>query len=170
MRDSLDLLLDGPGEAAVRAEWDALSAAGVPSSGDRTGGHHGPHVTVAERDRVAEDLEARLDELAVRLPLTLRLGPPLVLGGPGRRVLARAVVATPALLDLHAAAAAVLGPGGPPHGEVGAWTPHVTLSGRLGDDDVAGALGALGEAYAVRAVRLRRWMPASGTVRDLPRR
>lgn len=167
MRDSLDLLLDAAGDAAVRADWAALAAAEVPSSGDREADDHAPHVTIAERDEVAPEVDAALGVLVERLPLALVLGPPVVLGAADRRFVARTVVPTAELLSLHAAAAELLGPGGPPHGAVGEWLPHVTVSGRLRDDGVTAALGALGPAYGVRAVRLRRWYPRERVVRDL---
>lgn len=175
VRDSLDLLLDAAGERAVRAEGAALAERGLADPFARTTGHHAPHLTVAERDEVADEVDARLGVLTAHLPLALDLGPVVVLGGADRRFLARAVLPTPGLLALHADAAGLLGPGGPPHGAVGAWLPHVTVSGRLADADVPGALAALdlgaggpgSPAYRVVGERLRRWLPREGVVRDL---
>lgn len=167
VRDSLDLLLDDAGEAAVRAEWRRLSEAGVPSSGDRVDASHAPHLTLAERDRVEPAAEAALAGLVALLPLTLHLGPPVVLGGPGRRVLARSVAPTPGLVELHAEAARILGGGGPPWSAPGRWLPHVTLSRRSDDASVVRALPLLGEAYDVRATRLQRWEPAARRLRQL---
>lgn len=171
MRDSLDLLLDAAGEHAVREEWDRVAAVGVPGAGVRRDAGHAPHLTVAERDEVPAEADTALDALAAHLPLTLHLGAPLVLGAPGRRVVARAVAPTPALLVLHAEAARLLAEGGarggPPWSAPGRWVPHLTVTGRLTDDQVAPALGALGAPYDVVGARLRRWMPGPRTLRDL---
>lgn len=168
MRDSLDLLLDAGGERAVRDEWERVAGAGVPGAGVRRDAGHAPHLTVAERDEVAADVDASLDALVAHLPLTLHLGAPVVLGAPGRRVVARVVAPTPELLALHAEAARLLGPeGGPPWSAPGRWVPHLTVTGRLTDDQVVPALGALGAPYDVVGARLRRWMPTTRTLRDL---
>ncbi|WP_028473309.1 2'-5' RNA ligase family protein [Nocardioides alkalitolerans] len=167
MRHSLDLLLDASGDAAVRAEWRLLSEAGLPSSGDRQDATHGPHVTLAERDEVPAEAERAVGTLVASLPLALHLGPPVVLGTADRWFLARSVVPSAALLALHAEAAELLGPGGPPWAAPGAWLPHVTLSRRLTTTALTEALGLLGPAYDVAATRLRRWDPEARTVRDL---
>lgn len=181
MRDSLDLLLDAAGERAVRAEGAALAERGLADPFARTTGHHAPHLTVAERDEVTDEVDARLGALTAHLPLALDLGPVVVLGAADRRFLARAVLPTPRLLALHVEAAALLGPGGPPHGVPGAWLPHVTVSGRIADDALPAALAALeaaararrtderpgSSAYRVVGERLRRWLPRTGEVRDL---
>ncbi|MDQ1102740.1 2'-5' RNA ligase family protein [Nocardioides zeae] len=171
MRDSLDLLLDAEGEGAVREEWDRVAAAGVPGAGVRRDAGHAPHLTVAERDEVPAEADAALDALVAHLPLTLHLGAPLVLGAAGRRVVARVVAPTPALLALHAEAARLLrsggARGGPPWSAPGRWVPHLTVTGRLTDDQVVPALTALGAPYEVVGARLRRWMPGTRTLRDV---
>ncbi len=168
MRDSLDLLLDAEGERAVRDEWERVASAGVPGAGVRRDAGHAPHLTVAEREGVAAEADAALDALVAHLPLTLHLGAPVVLGAAGRRVVARVVAPTSALLHLHAEAARLLGPdGGPPWSAPGRWVPHLTVTGRLTDDEVVPALGALGAPYDVVGARLRRWMPGTRTLRDL---
>ncbi|WP_277500458.1 MULTISPECIES: 2'-5' RNA ligase family protein [unclassified Nocardioides] len=167
MRASLDLLLDDAGESAVRAEWGVLTAAGLPSAGDRRDATHAPHVTVAERDAVRPAADEALEALVARLPVAVHLGAPVVLGARRGLVVARSVVPTADLLALHAAAHATLGPGGPPWSEPGRWLPHVTVSGRLDASQVGAVVAALGPGYDVVGARLRRWSPATRTVRDL---
>lgn len=178
MRQSLDLLLDPDADAAVRADWAALDAAGLPSAGQHQGPSNAPHVTLAERDEVGERTERGLDRLAAALPVQLPLGGLLLFpAARGRAVLARAVVVSERLLRLHAAAAGLLGPGGPPWGRPGAWVPHVTLARRLTPDQVARAVAVLTErapapapVLEARGVLLQRWDPGTRTTRVLGER
>jgi hypothetical protein len=160
----VELLLDAATDAAVRAEWAALSAAGLPSQADHRGESNAPHVSVTVADGFPSDAEAALARPAAALPVPVRLGPPVLLGGR-RLVLARLVVADRPLLDLHAAVStAVSGAAGPsPHSEPGRWVPHVTLARGLPADALGRALGTLRGAdgavpeLAGSAVELRRW-------------
>ncbi len=152
---SVELLLDAATEEHVLAQWRALADADLPSQAHHTGATNRPHVTLAAVGALDEPAERRL-AAAVRqaraagggLPLPVRLGPPVVLGGR-RHVLARLVVATPGLLALHAAVRAALHDGTAEEDDEGdllapgAWTPHVTLARGLGGEQLAHALGVL---------------------------
>lgn len=158
---SLELLLDADAEHAVRRDWEALAAAGLSSLAAHTAPSNRPHVTLLAR---STDVAHPLD-IGPALPLPLVLGPPLLLGAGDRRVLARAVVPTPALLALHAAVLRAAGPGDdPPHVLPGRWMPHVTLARRLRVADLTVALALLGPAIEARAVAVRRWDASTGTV------
>lgn len=161
---SVELLLDPATDAAVRAEWGALSAAGLPSQGDHRGESNAPHVSVFMGDQVPHCGEMALPEVAATLPFALRLGAVAVLGGR-RLVLARLVVVDRALLDLHAAVGAALtgATGGSRHTATGRWVPHVTLARGIPADALATALevlrggdGALPDLVG-QATVLRRW-------------
>jgi len=161
---SAELLLDPPTDAAVRAEWAALSAAGLPSQADHRGESNAPHVSLAVADGFPATGEDALATTVRLLPMPVRLGPPVLLGGR-RLVLARLVVVDRALLDLHAAVVAALaGATGPsPHSAPGQWVPHVTLARGIPADGLAAALsvlrgpdGAVPEVAGL-AVELRRW-------------
>jgi len=85
-----------------------------------------------------------------------------------RRVLARSVVPTAALLRLHADVHGAAGEGEDlPHTAAGRWTPHVTLARRVRLADIAAVLPLIGGEIRGRAGRLRRWDKRSATVTDL---
>ncbi|QUW18144.1 2'-5' RNA ligase family protein [Agrococcus sp. Marseille-Q4369] len=151
---SLELLLDEAAEEAVRREWDALAAAGFSSLAGHTAASNRPHVTLAMRSSpVPHPLS-----IDAGLPIPIELGPPLLFGSGERRVLARAVVPSAALLALHAAVLRAAGEGDdPPHLLPGRWLPHVTLARRLRVVDLAAALALLGPAIEARGVAVRRW-------------
>lgn len=161
---SVELLLDPVTDAAVRAEWAALSAAGLPSQGDHRGETNAPHVSAALADRLPPEGESALARTVACLPLPVRLGAPVLFGGR-RLVLARLVVVDQPLLDLHAAVAAALtgAAGSSPHTALGRWVPHVTLARGIPVDGLATALDVLrGDDGAVpdlvgQATVLRRW-------------
>lgn len=142
---SIELLVDDALAAEVRAEWDVLARAGLPSQARHTGATNAPHVTLGvSADPLDDATEARL------AGLDYGVGSPLTLGGllvfPRRTaVLARLVVPTEHLLavqrSVHDALPAV--PDRPAHTAPGTWTPHVTLARRLDADQLAAALHAL---------------------------
>ena len=74
---SVELVLDAALDAAVRAEWAALSAAGLPSQADHTGATNAPHVTLVSVDSLDDVAEAALARLSESVPLAVRLGPPV---------------------------------------------------------------------------------------------
>ena len=83
-QQSVELVPDAAGDAAVRVQWDALVAAGLPSLARHPSASNRPHVKVIAAPLVdpAQDeaLEAALPPL---LPITVRWGAVTVFG-PGR--------------------------------------------------------------------------------------
>jgi 2'-5' RNA ligase len=149
----------------VRAEWDALLDAGLPSAGRHPGASNRPHITLLVRTELP-DLDVAELTAAEAFPVTL--GSPVLFGVGDRRVLARAVVPSAALLALHAAVHAAAGAGDDvPHTVPGRWSPHVTLARRMRVDDLPRALPLLGGDVHGMAAGLRRWDAASATVTDL---
>ena len=152
---SLELIPDAATDAAVRAEWDRLVAADLPSAGRHSGPSNRPYVTLAVRDHM--DAGA-LQPLAAMMPVPLELGGVLVFGRGDRFVLSRAVVMTRQLLDLHRAAASAVGGGNGTYAntEPDRWSPHITLARRLDANALRRALGVLelspvsGAAQALR--------------------
>lgn len=170
MVQSLELVLDTATDDAVRTEWRALSAAGLPSLADHTGESNRPHVTLSVAATVPAEVEERTPEALAGLPLPVLVGPLVVLGGR-RLVLARLVVPTVRLLELHARVATVWAAavGVVPTAEPGRWVPHVTLATGLDVEQLGRAIEVLrgvggtdtvtaaGEATVATAVGVRRW-------------
>jgi len=163
---SLELTFDDEADALVRAEWDALHRADLPSQAQHTGASNRPHLTVLVRSSLGA-IDGHGLERA--FPLSLTLGAPLLFGTRRTRVLARSVVPSRALLELHAAVHVKAGD----HDEVdhtapGAWMPHVTLARRVPLERVAEALDIVsavgGGELTVQATSLRRWDAAERTV------
>ena len=163
MAHSIELLLDPDSDAAVRAQWQALAEAGLPSELRVTSATNRPHVTLVAGQRISPDVDESLRGLASRLPLDCVLGAPLVFGGP-RLTLARLVVPSAALLVLHAEAYRLTLPHvtGEPyaHCSPGHWTPHVTVGRRYTADEIGPALALVDVSsgdLTARVVGLRRW-------------
>jgi 2'-5' RNA ligase len=163
---SVELLLSDNLDAAVRAQWQALAAADLPSQARHTGASNRPHVTLAVTQTTWDhDTETRLAEVAATfaLPLPVLLGGVIVFGPAHRHVLALLMVPSAGLLALQAAIITSIGdvPQIPAHTAPGQWTPHVTLARGLKSDQLPTALRALsGTATGDQdgeAVTVRRW-------------
>ncbi|QIG39833.1 2'-5' RNA ligase family protein [Microbacterium sp. 4R-513] len=163
---SVELLLDPGSERAVRDEWTRLVEAGLPSAGRQTAPSNRPHVTLAVRERVDA---STLSSVADALPLEIELGG-MLLFGRDRFVLARQVIVSAALLELHREIARIVGPPEPHYANTGPdhWTPHVTLARRMSAPQVAQALEALdARPIAGQATGLRVWDATAKTVTTL---
>lgn len=157
---SVEALLDPATDARVRALWDALATAGLPSQARHAGASNAPHVTLAVREEVPGHRDGALGEAVGPLPLPVRLGGLLVFARR-RCVLALAVVPSSGLLDAHARVDDALAGCGPsaPHLAPGTWTPHVTLARGLSPGQVGTAVAALGALDDLdgAVVAVRRW-------------
>ena len=154
---SIELTFDPAAEAAFRAEWATLQEAGLPNLGRHPDSSNRPHLTLAAgpgleptdalravfQPHPEPHRHARPADRPAPLPVDLRVsGLVLFRAGSGRFVLARPVVMTRALLDLHRR---VLehAPGAADLTQPDRWTPHVTLARRISGDQVARALEIL---------------------------
>jgi 2'-5' RNA ligase len=162
---SVELLGDQSVDDWIWTQWRALEAAGLPSQVRHGSLTNWPHVTLAVADAIPAGVDAGLSDLvAGALPMPMRVGG--VIWFPGRRnVVARAIIPSAALLDLHAAMAhrmegldgrgARMGPG--------AWTPHITLARGVRTEqlpEVMAALSAVQDIADERAgvfTACRRW-------------
>ncbi|WP_375399898.1 2'-5' RNA ligase family protein [uncultured Amnibacterium sp.] len=185
MVQSIELLLDPESEATVRATWDLLAAAGLPSLADHRGVSNRPHLTLLAAESGLEGSMSQLRELLEQVDLPAVLGAPLLFGGHrGRWVLTRQVVPSRALLALHAAVHQVVEAATgasrdthsvdphsvDPHSEPDAWTPHVSLARRMPADRLPQALALLDpQPLACRLVGARLWDSPSATVMTLDR-
>jgi 2'-5' RNA ligase len=183
---SLELLLDPTIETQIRCEWQALADAGLSSLAVHTSPSNRPHITLLARTSIPPIAREQLRAI-LSLPMPLVLGDPIVFGSGDRRVLARSVVPSAALLKVHESLHTIVrgnDGGNEKHGGIddgadlpftrpGLWTPHITLARRLRLDTLPQALrllsevGATADAAASSAVTLRRWDAASATVTDL---
>ncbi|RYP82473.1 2'-5' RNA ligase family protein [Nocardioides guangzhouensis] len=169
MVQALELTFDRRTDDAVRAQWDVLKDAGLPSLARHTGPTNRPHVTLDTREEVAADAERALTPIALRLPIELLIGAPLLFHARRRWVLARHIVVDRPLLELHAHAQAVLGNGGSPLTSPGRWVPHLTLARGVFDDQLTEALKMVAVAPPITAIalRLRRWDSEAGRAWDV---
>lgn len=158
MVHSVEFVLDGGTEAAVRRTWESLRAQGIPAQSPAAL----PHVTITVAERIHPEVIPVLAAVLDKLPLRCRIGGALVFGRSAA-VLARSVVPSAELLDLHATvcrlAADYLTPGPMPHTRPGEWTPHITLGRRIPADGLAAALRLAGDPPELvgEFVGLRYW-------------
>ncbi len=147
MAQSVELLLDARADAAVRAQWDALAEAGLPSERRSAADlHHRPHVTLYAADRIDPAVETELAEAVAGLHLQLVVGSILIFGPRrGRSVLVRSVVPSGDLLGLQTRVAEICSADAEGQFGPGRWSPHVTLARRVPSDRVGAALEVLGE-------------------------
>lgn len=159
MTQSLELLLDDDLDAAIRAQWDAIMSVGVPSQAKVNAASNRPHITLAAARRLSPTTDSALTQVAMRLPLTIRIGAPIVFGVADRRTLARLVVGSSELYSLHAQTLRLASPVDPyDHSLPGQWTPHITLARRVDAEQVAAALEVLDNTGRMgTASALRRW-------------
>lgn len=164
---SVELLPDAETEDSVRADWDRLLGADLPSSGRNPAPSNRPHVTLAVRDSLEPSAFATVAGL---LPIPLELGGILVLGRRDRFILARHVVVTSALLECHRAVSELAGSPEPRYLNTGPdrWTPHVTLARGLTAVRLATALRIIRAPHTVgEATGLRVWNAGDRTVTTL---
>ncbi len=132
-------------DAAVRAGWDRLAGAGLPSLARNTHPSNRPHLTLAAVDEFPPGAFARLAALLdAALPLPARFGDVTVLDGSAPLVWL--VEPDPGLVALHRAVWTVLADadGRNPWHEPGRWRPHLSLALRFRDADRALARAVVG--------------------------
>ena len=144
MAQGIVLLLDDDADAAVRACWQRLDEAGIPSLATYTHGRHVPHISlvVAERIEVGEWLGPLREGWFSGLPAPVELGPVATFPDGGWVFLGVDGVDRSA----HRRLVASLGDDLtdpwehylPDH-----WVPHCTLAGGLDADEVEAALELL---------------------------
>lgn len=157
MVHSIELVFDADTESAIRQIWADLAGAGVPSQPPAAR----PHVTLVVAQRIDPQVDVALSAVADRLPLTCTLGATLLFGR-SHGVLARLVVPTRNLLELHAEiyrlAVPHLIPGPVPHVAPDEWTAHATLARRVAPAQLGRAQRIAGRTDITgRFTGLRRW-------------
>ncbi|WP_205472454.1 2'-5' RNA ligase family protein [Nocardioides sp. SYSU D00038] len=161
---ALELTPDDAGQTAVRADWQALRDAGLPSQLDHRGTTNEPHVTLVATE---EPVTPTVRELAAALtrpllPVPAQVAGLVVFGGP-RVTLAWALEVpdevTGLALRLRAETRG--------HRHRG-WLPHLTLARRLPREQLEAAVRVLDHGRrAVSLARLRLWDPDAATITTL---
>lgn len=157
---ALELIPDEAGCAAVRADWQRLRDAGLPSQLDHRGSSNAPHLTVVSAPLLPEAaIDVATARVGALLPVSGRAAGLLLLGGD-KLTVARAldldddVVRRVLAVRVHVPDRAHLG-----------WLPHVTLARRLDRADAQRAVDVLGhEDVTLTFTELRRWDPDLGAV------
>ena len=158
MVHSVEMVFDPDTEAAVRDIWDGLREAGIPSQAPASR----PHATLTVAERIDPGVDEVLSSPAARFPLPCRIGPPLLFGR-SKVVLARLVVPSAELIDMHAEVHRLclryLSPGPMSNALPGQWTGHVTLARRIVPSQLGRALRIAGKPSEIvgQVIGLRRW-------------
>jgi hypothetical protein len=150
---SIEVTFDPATDAAIRSDWATLAEAGLPSLASHTSASNRPHISLA----VGPSLEPGDADIFHTLPLALRFaGFTTFSPRRGAFVLARSVIVSRALLELHDALHSTL------HDALDItlpdrWTPHVTLARRLTAEQLAHALTLLPAASDGQMTAARLW-------------
>ena len=162
---SIELVLDASSDSLIRADWSGLAAAGVPSQAGHTSPSNSPHITLAAGPDLTVPDNA--DDLWQGLPLGLEFsGIQVFPSGAGTYVLARSVVVTASLLDLHRALHDQVA-GALPLTLPDAWTPHVTLARRVPGRLLGTALDLLELRREGQCTAARHWDSTTRTITSL---
>jgi hypothetical protein len=150
---SIEVTFDPATDAAIRADWAALAEAGLPSLASHTSASNRPHISLA----VGPDLDPGAAEAFRALPLELRFaGYVTFTPRHGIHVLARSVIVSRSLLELHTSVHTTLS-GALDITLPDRWTPHVTLARRLTPEQLAAALAVLPAASDGLVTGARLW-------------
>lgn len=126
---SVELTFDEALDSLIRTDWGRLAQAGVPSLASHTSASNRPHITLAAGNNLAVD--AGVQDPWGGLPVDVQFSGAVVFpAGHGKYVLARLVVPSEALLQLHARLHQQCN-GAFANTLPDAWTPHVTLARRI---------------------------------------
>ena len=157
---SLDFVLDEAGDTAVRGLWRQLQDAGLPSRGDHRGASNRPHITLCAAPELSAPCVTYAECLARELPLRL---PVAGVRTFDRSNLVYLAVDVPPIW--HERVRRLRALADQPRQ---AWTPHVTVSGRLTDDQVTVAREVVvGVPDALIVTGVTQWDPTTARVRAL---
>lgn len=165
---SIELVFDGPTDSLIRSDWARLEAAGLPSLAAHTSPSNSPHITLAAGADLAAGQEGPHPEGPWQaLPITITFSGAIVFpAGAGKYVLARAVLLTAPLLDLHRRLHQHLS-GALPLTLPGAWTPHVTISRRIPGHQLGTAMDLLDLHIEGQGTGVRQWDSNTRTLSPL---
>lgn len=164
---SVELTFEGSTDALIRTDWARLAEAGLPSLAGHTSPSNRPHITLAAGNSL--EIGPGAEDPWARLPIDVRLsGLVLFPAASGKYVLARLVVLSDALLELHRSLHQQC-TGAAAHTLPQAWIPHVTLARRIPGPLLATAVDILEVQAEGRCTGARFWDSTTRTVTDLNR-
>ncbi len=162
-RQSLELVPDAAGRAAVREVWERLAAAGLPSQADHGATSNEVHLTLVEDDDLTELVEPATELLAPLLPFDAQVSGADLIGHLHRATAVLRLAVPTALNDAVGGLRAAL-----PQQPGRAWLAHVTLARRLQPDTGEQVLARVGTLpTALTFSELRHWDRATRTLRTL---
>lgn len=162
---SVDLTFEDSADQAIRNDWAALAGLGLPSLASHTSPSNRPHITlVAGAELVVAPGAQEIEDL---LPIVVGFSGLVAFpAGRGKFVLARLVVPSRDLLQLHARLHRH-SRGAYTHTGPDAWTPHVTLARRMTSEQLGAAVDALDVMPAARCTEARLWDSSTRTITPL---
>lgn len=159
---ALELVPDEVGRALIRAQWQRLADAGLPSQLVRPGVSDTPHATLVSAPALPpEAIDVAVVRLGAMLPVVGRLSGLLLLGSGNAVTIARSLELDDDVVRRVLAVRVQV-----PERRFPGWLPHVTLARRVNRADLPRALevlGADGEDELTLA-EIRRWDPDLGRV------
>ncbi|CAN7530860.1 2'-5' RNA ligase family protein [Pseudarthrobacter oxydans] len=162
---SIELTFGDSTDSAIRADWARLAEAGIPSLAGHTSPSNSPHITLAAGADM--QLPDTLRNRWQRLPLDISFsGVHIFPARTGTYVLARSVVVTRRLLELHGLLHAGIS-GALPLTLPDAWTPHVTLARRVPAHQLGTAMDLLDLRLAGCCTEARLWDSNTRTLASL---
>jgi 2'-5' RNA ligase len=162
---SVDLTFEESTDSLIRTDWARLAEAGLPSLATHSSPSNRPHITLAAGTTL--DMGPGAEDLWGALPIDVRFsGLVLFPAGPGRYVLARLVVLSGGLLELHRRLHQQC-TGAFANTVPDAWTPHVTLARRIPGQLLGTALDTLDVRAEGRCTGARLWDSTTGTITSL---
>lgn len=162
---SIELTFGNSTDSAIRADWAVLAEAGIPSLAGHGSPSNSPHITLA----AGADLHVpdTLQDVWQRLPLDISFsGVQVFPARPGTYVLARSVVVTRQLLEVHRLLHQRIS-GALPLTRPDAWTPHVTLARRVPGHQLGAAFDLLELRLEGRCTEARLWDRDTRTLTSL---
>ncbi len=166
---SVELLVDPEAERRVRAVWQALADAGLPSQARHLAPSNRPHITLVAVDTLAADADVLLPAQVGELPVPGTWGG-IVEFGNGPWTVVRLVEPSAGMRALQARVAGVCGVPADSLTTPERWTPHVTLARRVGADALARVRAVVAfttdhggdlDGDPVLATGIRRWDSAA---------
>ncbi len=156
---TVELLCDPALDGLVRAAWQRLHAAGLPSLATHSGATNAPHVTLGTAETLPD-----LGFLGAALPVPVRVAELVFFEGKAGAAAWR--LESPPLVSLQADVWRALGGVGNPLHAPDAWVPHLSLARRVPPSrraDVARAVDGLAAAEGL-LVTARSFDTAARTV------